>query len=180
MCVWSLVCAQQLGPGTGSQVLLLRLCYCIFSSPSPLKASVVSSLEMRAGAAWLGAVVVQLGIEVSALTYSRLEGAFAGDVAVGGSALQQHCLMIMHHKGPSSGRGCLDTSGRCLCSVSANCSLLRTLLHEQGLATGTDNMNCETSMHRAIFIRGFHTFLSSLFFLISPRFERHGNGSPEL
>lgn len=94
-------------------MLLLSLCYCIFSSPSPLKASVASPLEMRAGAAWLGAVVVQLGIEVSALTYSRLEGAFAGEVAVGGSALQQHCLMITHYKGPSSGRGTVSLFSIC-------------------------------------------------------------------
>lgn len=109
----SLVCGQQLGPGTGSQVLLLSLCYCIFSSRSPLEVSVVSSLEMQSGAVWLGAVVVQLGIEVSALTYSRLEGTFAGKVVVGGSALQQHCLMIVHHQGPSSGQGTVSLFSIC-------------------------------------------------------------------
>lgn len=52
---------------------------------------------------------------MAALTYSRLEGALGRGrgVDMDGSALQQHCSMIMHHQGPSSGQGTMSLFNIC-------------------------------------------------------------------
>lgn len=42
---------------------------------------------------------------MAALTDSKLEGVFIGELVMDGSAFQQHCSLIMHHQGPSSGQG---------------------------------------------------------------------------
>lgn len=76
------------------------------------------------------------------------------------------------------------SSGQGTMSLFSSCKFLlsEALAPQAEPGTGTGNMNPETSMHRAIFIRGFHTLpFSALFFpLISPQLERHGSRSPGL
>lgn len=113
----------------------------LYSPPSPLKVPCISP----GGPCWL---------------CSSWEGVFVQEVDGDGSALQQLCSVIRPREGSSSGQG-----------TTSLFSVCKFLLAEGSVSRAwyrTDNMNPETPVHPAMFIRAFHTlpFLA----LFSPSF----------